>query len=190
MEGAEMTPTPQEAMRQEFEASDLSAFRQGNWPHPDGIGRIVGWIIPNEAVERMGADAYCLPREIDEALTRLAALRAQPEAVQDEWLEKAESRVTFYTLVLVEWLTARCARDPKEAEYKQRATDAKRELLAHLSARLLPPQGWQMVPRDADENMERAFRLTYERASAGGRRTLHFRDAYQAALAAAPSKEK
>jgi hypothetical protein len=53
--------------------ADLSAFRQGNWEHPDHTGRIVGWVIPNEAVERMGADAFCLPREVSDALRRLAS---------------------------------------------------------------------------------------------------------------------
>ncbi len=57
----------------------MSAFRQGNWEHPDHTGRIVGWFIPNDVVERMGADAFCLPREVEECLTKLiAARRAAP----------------------------------------------------------------------------------------------------------------
>ena len=63
------------AERERCAGVDLSAFRQGNWEHPDHKGRIVGWLIPNDAVKRMGADAFCLPREIAEALTRLAAIR-------------------------------------------------------------------------------------------------------------------
>lgn len=51
-----------------------ATFCEGNWSHPDGDGsRIVGWRIPAADVKRMGADAYHLPREVADALGRLAA---------------------------------------------------------------------------------------------------------------------
>lgn len=56
-----------------------ATFRQGNWEHPDHIGRIVGWIIPNDVVQRMGADAFCLPGEVEDALRRLAAAHGEGE---------------------------------------------------------------------------------------------------------------
>lgn len=56
----------------------VDGLRQGNWQHPDG-GRIVGWHIPPSAVERMRADAYCLPREIEACLARLAAAHGVKE---------------------------------------------------------------------------------------------------------------
>jgi hypothetical protein len=49
----------------------LVAFREGNWPHPDGKGRIIGWHVPQDVVDRIGADSFCLPREIADALDRL-----------------------------------------------------------------------------------------------------------------------
>lgn len=51
-------------------APGVDGLRQGNWHHPDG-GRIVGWVIEPDDVERMGADSFCLPREVAEALANL-----------------------------------------------------------------------------------------------------------------------
>lgn len=53
-------------------AHPVDGLRQGNWQHPEG-GRIVGWIIEPNDVERMKADAFCLPREVAEALANLRA---------------------------------------------------------------------------------------------------------------------
>lgn len=50
----------------------VEGLRQGNWAHPDG-GRIVGWVIEPSDAERMKADAFCLPREVAEALEMLRA---------------------------------------------------------------------------------------------------------------------
>lgn len=55
-------------------ALPANTFRQGNWSHPDGDGsRIVGWCIPAADVKRMGANAFCLPHEVSDALARLSA---------------------------------------------------------------------------------------------------------------------
>lgn len=60
----------------------MNKLRQGNWAHPDGDGaRIVGWVIEAEDVGRMKADAFCLPREVGEALELLRARSVPPEAV-------------------------------------------------------------------------------------------------------------
>lgn len=50
--------------------AEVHGLREGNWHHPDG-GRIVGWVIEPEDMERMKADAFCLPREVAEALENL-----------------------------------------------------------------------------------------------------------------------
>jgi hypothetical protein len=57
-----------------------ATFRQGNWSHPAGDGsRIIGWIIPAADVDRMGADAYVLPQEVNDALERLSAAHGVKE---------------------------------------------------------------------------------------------------------------
>lgn len=60
-------------------ALPAATFKQGNWSHPDGDGsRIVGWRIPAADVDRMGVDAYRLPQEVIDALTKLAAADGVP----------------------------------------------------------------------------------------------------------------
>lgn len=61
----------------------VAGLRQGNWHHPDG-GRIVGWVIEPGDVERMGADAFCLPREVADALENLRAARTTPPPAAEE----------------------------------------------------------------------------------------------------------
>jgi hypothetical protein len=220
--------TPQEAMRQEFEAWALpQGFDLGRSPHPPyefgapltrkawdewqarqstlgDAGQLVFAIKGTAALLYGRGAASQRPtelwellqsylaqiQEIVDAAGRQAALRSQPEAVQDEWLHRAVQLADDYAVVCN---ALGHASGGDIAALMKMKSDRREALRAHLSARLLPPQGWQMVPVEPDENMERAFRLNYERTGGpltGGRRTLHFRDAYQAALAAAPSKEK
>lgn len=57
-------------------SDDAFTVREGNWSHPDG-GRIIGWRLMPSEVERLGADAFRLPREAhDWCLEQLRAARA------------------------------------------------------------------------------------------------------------------
>lgn len=64
----------------------VEGLREGNWHHPDG-GRIVGWVIEPDDLERMKADAFCLPREVAEALQNLRARHATSPSGADEIAE-------------------------------------------------------------------------------------------------------
>lgn len=69
-------------------AATVEGLREGNWHHPDG-GRIVGWVIEPDDVERMKADAFCLPREVAEALENLrnASRPAPVPPATEGWAE-------------------------------------------------------------------------------------------------------
>jgi hypothetical protein len=74
-------PSPTEPKAAECVALPCATFREGNWSHPDGDGsRILGWRIPAVDVKRMGAAAYHLPREVADALGRLAAAHGMKES--------------------------------------------------------------------------------------------------------------
>ncbi len=81
------------------EARGVEGLRQGNWHHPDG-GRVVGWVIEPDDKDRMGADAFCLPCEIAEALTMLrdehrASAPAAPVERSDKQRHKNAIRVLW-----------------------------------------------------------------------------------------------
>lgn len=54
-------------------AANVRGLREVNYQLSDGQGRVVGWRIEADDVERMGASAFCLPNQVASALACLLA---------------------------------------------------------------------------------------------------------------------
>jgi hypothetical protein len=105
----------------------------------------------------------------------------QPEEVQEpsEWLERAMEKSELFGRLCLE--TEQMGATTLFAAAREVAREA---LRTHLSARLLPPQGWQLVPVEPTPEMLAAA----WRAVRPGRPPQDDVDAYRAMLAAAPKE--
>jgi hypothetical protein len=150
-----MAATPTEAMRDEFEAFFRDS-RSGKGANKPDLTRLRDGDYYDSSTQRHWWTWQ---------QSCAATLRSQPPQVPSEWLERAMELADAFGRL----------NDPERRE----------ALRTHLSARLLPPQGWQMVPTSPTAEMVDAGLAEHDGSAAPED---ELANQYRAMCAAAPKE--